>query len=234
VGALTRAEIVTQGLREAGNTSLTTRGNEWLNRWLRSQYMALDWPFLQRRATGISLALGATSVSFGAGSSVTPQVQRIHDPVWLYNTDYTVRRKARIVSLLDGDEDRDETINNPSTHKGVPTTFKARPDATTEGKWTLVPEVIPDRSLLIALDYTELPDNINTATAGDSTKPRYPNDDTMIQAVYVAALKHDKADNYMAERDVLASMVLADRVKFGAALGINDTWGLDPKVFGGG
>lgn len=231
MGSLTRAQIVTQGLREAGDTSLTTRGNEWLNRWLRSQYMALDWPFLQRRLEAFALVTDATYVRVGAGATVTPHIQRIHDPVWVYKSDYSIRRKARIVSLLDGDINSDETVNRPSGHRGVPASFKVRPNATTGGRWDLIPDVFPDRDLLLALDYTELPDNIDTSSSGDSTIPRYPNDDTLVKCVEVAALKYLKSDNYMAERDVLANMVLNDRVKFGAALGINDTWGLDPKVF---
>lgn len=231
MGALTRAQIVTRGLLAAGNTSLTTRANEWLNSWLRSQYAAVDWPFLQKRASGISVASATSSLVVGAGNNgITDVIRRIHDPIYVYNTGKTVRTKMRVSTLLDGPLSWDEDVR-PDTAKGVPDRCKLRPVAGTEGAWTMVLNRNTDRALLFSFDYTYLPANITETSAGDASVPEYPNDETLIKCVEAYALKHEKADNYPTERDVLAQMALNDRIKYGSALGINDTWGLDPKVF---
>lgn len=227
MGDLTRAQLVSAGLNKAGNTDLTTLANVWFNAWLRSTYAAWPWPFLQRRITAVSLTTGATSLSLGNGSNgVTAEIQRIHDPIWIGQGTYSTRALARIRQLHGGDAEKDEYLR-PSTEKGLCTEFKVRADSSSPGRWTLIPYPFPDKNYLLAIDYQERP----AAISADATVPPYPNDRTMIQAVICDALQYMKDPAYRDELEVLAAMVVDDRVKFGEVTGLNDELGLDPKTF---
>lgn len=221
MGQLSFATIVSEGLLLAGDDSLTTRANVWLNAWLRSQYAAWPWPFLQRRATGVSLASGATSLSFGAGAIVTPEVKRILTPVFIYDSAYTTAKRVSVRTLTGGELVEDETVNNPSNNIGAPARFKVRADTSLWGKWLLIPTPVPDRTYLLAIDYIVQPADISTTT----DVPLYPNDRTMIQAMKHAALDYLKEADAPAALDVLASMVIDDRVKYGEVTGTNDQLG---------
>lgn len=229
MGQLTRAQIVSAGLNKAGDTSLTTLANTWFNAWLRSQYRAWPWPFLHRRSSAISLAAGTTSLSVGAGSNgVTLEIQRILDPIRVGDSTYSTKKDARIVALVNGPQDYDENLNDPALTRGLPDRFKIRADSSLWGKWTLIPYPVPDKAYRIYLDYLEQPADISA----DATVPLYPNDRTMIQAVLVDALQYmDEGNRYQAELEILGSMVVDDRAKYGEVMGTNDQMGLDPGVF---
>lgn len=232
MGTLARSEIVARGLRLAGDTTLTTRANEWLNSWLRSQYAAWPWPFLIKRASSLTLAQGATSLTVGAGSGgVSDVIRQVRDPIFVYTTDKSMRVKARISQIADPSLAADESTIL-STAIGVPPYFKVRAEGTTFGKWVLYPSLIPDRALLVAFDYLVQPADIDTSTGGDSTVPLYPDDETMIQAVFVAGLKYLKRYDELATEDAtLSAMKSGDRLKWGEVLGTNGAMGLDPNVF---
>lgn len=232
MGYLTRLQIVTRGLQNAGASSnLETRANEWLNSWLRSQYEALPWPFLTKRQDAVSLATAATSVDFGAGNTITPWVRRILDPIWVYNTGYTVRQKARIRNLLDGAVSDDWVVNDPTLHTGIPTLFAVQPHPSTQGAVRLIPNTFPDRDLLLGIQYIEVPIDIDETTTGDSTKPVYPSDRTMVQAVKLDAMRYERIEGVGDEAALLTAYVQDDKLKYGATEGINQSWGLDPKRF---
>lgn len=227
MGQLTFDTIVSEGLLLAGNDSLTSRAEVHLRSWLRSQYAAWPWPFLQRRQSNIAWAADVPSLAVGAGTNITLEVQRLTS-LTLHSADKSVARRCVIRPLVEGEpEYRDEDAQNTATNRGVPFSFKTRPDASLWGKWTLYPDVIPDRALLLSVDHVVMPANISSG----STVPIYPNDRTMIQAVAVDALNYMKHANRFDELGVLANMVRDDRIKFGVAPGINDRMGLDPGVF---
>jgi hypothetical protein len=229
MGALTRDAVVLAGLNIAGRTDLSTLANVWLNAWLRSQYGAWPWPFLYRRITGLALNAGTTSLTIGAGNGgITPEIQEVRDPLWVYTSDYGKRGKARIRELLDGEISFDETVNNPATNRGMPTRFKIRANPTTIGAWDLIPGPVPDVSYLLAIDYIEQPVDITLGT----TRPLYPNDRTMIQFIVSAALQYlDRRADYAKENDVLTEMAVYDRVKYGGVTGTNDASPLDGGTF---
>lgn len=236
MGQLTRLQIITRGLAKASApTALAAEAVYWLNAWLRSTYMAWPWPFLQKRLPAFSLAAGTQSFLLGAGSGgIATQVQRVIDPMRIYAVDYSARGNVRVQRIAGGSPESltdDETVNNPATYKGQPEHFKARMDNGVWGKWTMIPTPVPERAYLLAIDYVELPDEIDVTSGGDSTKPIYPNDRTLIQAVVVDAMQHREDPRYDANLAVLASMVADDRVKAGSSPGINDRVGLDPTVF---
>jgi len=229
MGVLNRGQLVAAGLLEAGNTSLTTLANGWLNDWLDSTALAWPWPVLQRRIAGVALASGTQSLSFGNGAAgVSVRVSRVIDPIWVYDSLYSTKVRARIIPLLGTGAGWDESINDPSTNIGIPQRFKLRADESVAKRWSLIPTPVPDRALLLAIDYICIPAQL----AADATVPWYENDRTIRQAIKCAALNHmKKVEELQAEREVLRSYSIEDRVKFGEQPGTNDQLGLDPAVF---
>ena len=232
---LTRLQIVTAGMLQGQRDDLASVLNEWFNVWLRKEYAAWPWTFLKRKKSAFALASGITSLAVGAGSgSVTEEIQKILDPILIYNSDYSVKQRARIKQLTGGGVDFDEIINNPTTTIGVPSQFKVRADESTWGKWNLIPYPIPDRALLLTFDYIVQPADIDTSTAGDASVPLYPSDRTMIQSVLVETLRYsngaDSAD-YQQALDLLGGYTIDDRVKYGQVPGDNDLIQLDSSVF---
>jgi hypothetical protein len=230
MGVMTRTQLVSAALNEAGNTSLTTLAQGWLNDWLDSSAAGWPWPQIQRRIGNVALVTGTQSLSVGAGSGgITLRVLRIIDPIWVYSSDYSTRVRARVLPITQSALEWDETINDPTRNLGVPTRFKIRTDETTFFKWSLIPTPVPDRDLLLALDYLCIPAQLT----GDSQVPWYPNDRTIRQAIKVAALAYMKrADELQGEREMLKSFVTEDKVKYGEIPGTNDQLGLDPATFG--
>jgi len=227
VGALTAETIVSEGLLAAGDTSLTTRGLVWLNRWLRSAYRAWPWPFLYRRGSLLALSAGTTALSVGNGALITPPIMRIEDPLWVYKSDKTARQRARVVPLHDGDIDQDVDLIDTTLNRGMPQQFRVRADTAVFGKWSLIPWPVPDQAYLVALDYHELPADVLAANT-----PLYPNDETMMKAVEAAALRYNKEwDAYGLATQELRAMSADDRVAFGSVAGLNDRVVLDPNTF---
>lgn len=226
MGQLTFTEIVSEGLLMAGDSRLATRAGVWLNSWLRSQYSGFPWPFLLRSTDTVSLASGAASFDIGSGEGgVTEMIRRVIDPVWVYNTAKTVKQQVRIHSAVETDVTNDLTINSASTHKGLPTQariYAAQP----WGRWTVKFDKWADRNLLVKLSYYILPMDVSGANV-----PLYPNDRTMMKAVEAEALRFKKDPNAMNELQILSSMVVDDRLKFGEIPGQNDYFDLDRTVF---
>lgn len=226
MGSATLSTLVSEGLLMAGDTRLTDRAKVWLKDWLRSQAAAFPWPVLHREKSGVALALGSQSVAFGNGSEVTPQVVKIHDPIFVYDSTFSTRQNVRIRPARSDTLDWDETINNSATNRGTPNYAKITPFVGTPGKWTVTFDRAADKAYLLKFFYLELP-----ADPGDSAVPWYPNDRTMKKVIEVEALRYRKDPEHASALEVLAMMVTEDRVKYSSSPGINDEWGLDPKVF---
>lgn len=234
---LTYAQLITRAGLLAGDDTLTNEARFWVNEWLRKAYAMWPWPFLVRSLSGLVLASGSQAVSIGAGSGgVTNEITRIRDPIIMYNGAYTFRGQARVQTLTGNNADNDERGQNPATFKGIPKTFKARPSAATEGKIDLIPLPFPDRDLILALDYFEMPapmSVLTTSNPDDATRPRYPNDRTIIQGIYAEMLKYSDGEGaaYAAASEKASAMVSADFVTEGSKLGINQSWPLDESVY---
>lgn len=232
MGKLTRTQIITQGITLAGKDSASASLAAFIvtswNAWLRSTYKGWLWPYLNTQATGISLVTGASSLTIGGGvGGITPDIADIFDPVYMYTSDYKYLGVGRIRQLRGGSPEREPSIIDPATNKGIPQEFKARESVTTEGQWVLTPYPFPDRNLLLSLDYkVQLAD-----TSADSDKPRYTNDRTLIYAAKVMTLEHMKDETYPNELELLASMVAQDFAKDASRTGTNDNLGLDSSVF---
>ncbi len=229
--AATCANLISEALLLAGDTSLSARGVVWLNQWLRSQYAAWPWPFLIRRASSLTLAAGTTSLTVGGGSGgVTPAIRRLVDPVYLYTTARTTQGTVRLTDLLDGDQAFDGD-SRPSTQTGLPRTVQTRANATTWGKWDLIFDPIPEQAYLFSFDYYVQPTDEATGTAGGTAVPLYPNDRTIMHAIAAMALAHMGDERASEFRDVAAAMAIDDRGKFGMAPKVNDHWTLDKSTY---
>lgn len=229
MGQLSHDTIISEALLKAGKepSTLSTRATVWLNARLRGLYKGWAWPYLQRRIDSLALTTGTASLSLGAGAGgVTEEIKLIRSPILVYKSDYTVRVYAHIEELQGdfGDAGYDTTAQ-----RGVPNRFKVRADTSLWGKWTLRPIPVPDRDLLLVVDYQIQPANIS-----GSTVPLYPNDRTLIAGVMADAFIYmygpDSAEAAAAE-DEFSALAARDRAEYGGVPGTNDLLGLDSSVF---
>lgn len=224
--------MVSQGLTEAGVASSQLAAvKEMVKDWLRSTYAGFLWPFLRREKLAIALGSGVSYLEFGMGSgSITEEIQRINDPIKIYDSEYRTRENIRITTDWSNDLDSDSDLIDPTSNTGLPTKARVVPDATLRGKWKVVFNYVADRAYLLKMSYHVIP---NAPADGDY--PIYPNDATIVQAANCAALKHMKRmDEYREDLKILVSKVREDRVKYCEAPGINDmigNFGLDSRTF---
>lgn len=227
MGGLTRTEIIDQGLANTGRDDLASLIVPEFKAWLRQKAGEWNWPRLFRREEAVALSAGSRSLSFGNGAIVTPQVQRIIDPIWVYKSDYTQGSQLRIQTITDTPAAFDESINDPVRKRARPERAKVRPDATLEGKWVIWFSSVPDQAYLLALDYIVMPTD-----PGATDKPWYPNDMTMIKLIECIALKYAKRYDVLAqEREILRSMTVEDRGQYGQIPGTNESLPLDSGIF---
>lgn len=236
MGQLTRSEIVVQGQAEAGQSGKNTRLLEALVLWEQSQFKAWPFGFLRKSKASLALLAGTTALSVGSGEGgITNMIQRILDPIYINNSGYTVKAKARIISLDQDDEEVDERVGNPALGRGLPTAFKIRHILSTVSPYrsckSLIPFPVPDVAYQLNFDYIEIPITLQTDGSGISL---YPNDQTMKKFVEMMATKwaNGAGDaDYQALRDELADMVQTDRIREGQSEGTNLQVPLDPAVY---
>lgn len=232
MGSLANTSIISQGMLLAARDDLQTQALGWLNTWLQSQYAAWPWPFLLRRVANQALVAGSTSYTFGAGSGgTTDLVHQVKDPIMLRTSDFSVRQVARVRQLIGGqpviDPEWDENMVDSATQRGIPELFKVRTHATVFGQWVLWPQRVPDRNLLITIDYQYMP---AAMTIGQT--PVYPNDDTMVQLVKAKTFEYtQRLKEAAAAMEEVRAMTINDRLKWGSVDGTNDQIQLDSKVY---
>ncbi len=235
MGSMTRLEIVTQGIAVVGRTDLTTTVTSDLKSWLRSQYRA--WPFaFLRKSASVSLPAGTTALPVGAGeASITNEIQRILNPLFLMSGNYSSQSKAFIINLDNTGLGQDERLFDPVTRRGAPTQFKVRHVLSTvapfRSAWKLIPIPVPEKTYTLNFDYIELPSDPCPNT---TSIPLYPNDQTMIQLCKVRALEYANGPSdpdYQSALADLGSMVSFDRIHEAQVPGTNDLIQMDPATF---
>lgn len=229
MGTMTVQEVLDEGGLLAGDDTIQERALIALNNWLRKQYRAWPWPFLQAKASAVPLPAGTTSVNVGnANGNVTPEIARIVAPIYVYDADKKRRATADIVQLQGGPVAYDEVANDPLRNQGIPSRFKVRDaSSTTRGMWTLQPWVIPNIDLLLAFEYQYQPANVVVTDT-----PVYPADRTLVQVVKAFVVEYsDGLEAAKEEWGVAASMVVDDRNIYGEVAGTNDVHHLDTSVF---
>lgn len=231
MGRLTFTELLAAGQGKMGNLSaaLGSRLEVEFQAWLDKQYVGWQWPFLKKRATGLSLTTGLTSLTIGAGNGgITQEIIRLVSPLGYYNTARTVKGKSPIIASAGYDILNDETLADSSTYRGLPRQFKARA-GTTRGTWVIIALPFPDRDLLLSVDYYELPASLDV-----NDIPIYPSDTTMIDAVAYLALYDQKGADHPATQAadaVLQGILARDRNNYGSVPGENEALTLDGSVF---
>ncbi len=233
MGSMTRLEIITEGLLQAGvaRASRPSRAVTWLSTWLKSQYRAWPWPYLLQSREALALPAGTTSLKVGSGSGgISDEIARVLSPIWVYDSSLGTRLKAPIIQVGSFKYDENEALRG--TARGLPGKFKVRTARVGElVNFQLIPFPIPDRDYLLQFNYIGIPVD---PCEEDTSVPLYPNDQTMIQAVKAKALLDlNGEDDPQAVRAETKcnDMAIADRVKDGSTPGINDMVGLDDSVY---
>lgn len=218
------SEIVSEGLLQAGDTSLTTRANAALKWWLRSQARGFMWPKC-KDTDNFSINAGSESFTLGGGEGgVVEEIWRINDPMKIFSgSGANVADFQNIRIQTDWD---DSLINPFAGGRGLPTEARVREMRSVKGGWEVNLNHEADKAYTIQVSYFVIPLDPST-----SAVPWYPNDRTMVQAVYVEALKYKKDKSYREELDLLAAMVRQDRLSESQKEGISIGPSLNPRVF---
>lgn len=215
MGMLSRGNVVSTALNLAGNTGLTTQANTWLNAFLGSVYASWAWPFLLRRYGPYTLAAGTASTVVGQGSgSITEGLLRIDRVLLLGASDTDAKQDVELVSS--------QTVDATDTPGALAGVAKGTPSkalleisdpslATTPFRWILNWIPRPDIAYRYELYAYRRPPDLSD----DGDGVLYPNDQTLIQAVYVQALRHQADERWVPEDAKLRSLVSEDRLMFG-------------------
>jgi len=233
MGIYNRTELLAAGIAQMGQTTneaMSSRLEIQFQAWLDRQYASWSWPFLKRRAVGINLLTGATTVTVGwdAGEVIHNQISKILSPIGFYTSNKNTKGKAEIIQSLNASLIHDETLQDSTKYRGLPQAFKVKMTSTW-GVWEIIPLPFPDRDLLLSIDYYEIPAELE---AGDF--PIYPADRTMISTIAALALVEQKgiaspeAQTAIGEMD---AMIARDRVTYSSVPGENDVLQLDSGVF---
>lgn len=192
MGALTSDTIISQALGRLGNETLTLTAGIWLLNLLDRLYEDFSWPFLEKVATG-SLAIDQTSVTLPSDFDSPLS----HDSFVLTDTNGN-NHSLRFNTGYDQD-----LISNPSLG-GEPIraiidlnamTWRPYPLASQIYTWQIRYKFKPTRGV-------------------DTFTPDFPNDDIMIQGVYVRGLQHEDDDRYVPENQELLRMISVYKAKF--------------------
>lgn len=225
MGTLTRDTIVSEALELAGDTSLTNRANVWLNLFLRSEYRAWDWDFLKRQ-TVLTLASGAVSASMSLTRATMAKVLNVyaHRPAGTIGASLELRRKLTKAGLYAGlDSEKHPLLVRTSGESGAPE-YWGFDSRTATGLIYVWPRA--DQAYSLDVEWVETP-----ADPGASDLPTYPDDETMVQAVFVKALKHLQDERAGEEESKLEVMRQRVRGLERDASGTYATATLDPDVF---
>ena len=192
MGALTSTTIVDQALGRLGNDSLTVEAGIWLLNALDRLYEDFAWPFLETTATG-TLTEGQSSVNlpsdFDSPISHNSFVVIDEDDVYhalSFNTGF----------------DQDQLVN-PALD-GPPQRALVNLDTMT---WRPYP--LPDKIYTWQVRYKKKP-----ARSDVEFTPDFPNDDILIQAVYIRGLQYEDDDRFDAENKELQRMIAMYKRKF--------------------
>jgi hypothetical protein len=183
--ALTRLQIITEGLTQAGRTDLTSNGRLWLNLFLEDQYMNQDWKWLLKSADDLSCTNGVAFPSdYRSGFNATLGDTRTP------------------IKLVEGDEF--DLHNQVSAVDGTPTIVYADH---VENKFYFYPA--PASGLTWNLKYYYLPTLPTHATsAGDGDTPVWGlPDSVLVQAIFVKALQYNDDARADAEEQKLVGQI---------------------------
>ncbi len=231
MGALSRLNIVTRGLNLAGQTGLGAEAPFWLNMWLADVYDSWYWPFLYSRYVNIVVPQLAPSLVIGpAGTIVTDKVTKFRRAVLADVSNQGFKNELDITS---GDtvSNLDEPSWLDSTTPGTPTRMLVEHHATDNDSWNVYFAPIPDKAYRMNLVLQRHPAEIDVTSAGDTVRPVYPNDMTMVQCLYAFGLSHQDDEREPMAWARLDSLLRQDRTKYGEMVGYSSRLMLNPRLF---
>jgi hypothetical protein len=192
MGALTSTVIIEQALGRLGNDSLTVEADIWLLNALDRLYEDFAWPFLETTATG-SLIAGQSSVNLPADfdSPVSHNSFGVIDENGIH--------KALVFNTgFDQDQIVDPALD------GTPQKALVNLDTMT---WRPYP--LPEKAYTWQIRYKK-----KISRSDIEFTPDFPNDDILIQAVYVRGLQYEDDDRFDGENKELQRMVAMYKRKF--------------------
>ncbi len=225
MGRKTRDELVTEGLELAGDPSLTTRANFWLQSWLDTIYAQHSWSFLSRRFPRVDLLAAGTYADFGAGSGGTAlDIARVNRIIL---TDGISDGYVGDAEVVFSDEMRAEDLpNRLRTAVGQPDLFIVEAEGTTPCRWRLYPNQTPDRAYSLTVFANPRPAALST-----STIPEYPSDMTMVQAICTMAMWHLQDERFTTSEQKLEALTAKDVLIYGRKPGTSNKLQLSRKRF---
>lgn len=220
MGTMNRGAIVSAGLTMAGNTGISIPAAVYLNAWLGSVYASWPWPFLQGRWGPFSIAQGGQRFELGAGSNTPDLIQSV-DRISVGDSNQDGWVSDYVIFSQDSASAVQDPIWSSTNVRSAPTHTFVQP-STTQGRWLIDLSSYADKGYRIFIQGRIRPPDL----ADDSATPPYPNDLTMIHAIYVYALRHQQDERWGVEDQNLGMMIAADRVKFGKVSGRSQKIGL--------
>lgn len=206
MGTKTRARLISEALELAGNTSLVPRAKQWLDTIMVELWASAPWHFARKRYT-LSLPAGTSSIAIGEPAS-TPDEDMVRS---IDSIVPVVNGKARdpLITSIQGDGDIDHDPDLMVRSAGIPeaATLQNYGDPYA---WNIRLDRPTDRTITFVIDVFLVPRGLEN----DNDIPRYPNDETIIQALIVKAVKHSPVEgmDWRSEQAVLDRMKAEDRV----------------------
>lgn len=206
MGLLTFDQIVTEGMELGGNTGLTARASVWLQVWLRRQLGSWKWPHLPSRYGPYTVAQGVSSFAIGNGTLTADKLIKINRVMVADTTNNGLKGEVTIYDdqqMEAQDEPLWQDVNSP----GLPKRVVLEP---LSWGWTIRFDVPLDKAYRFIVVAQQMP-----VSGTGSAVPPYPNDETMIQAVFCQVLRHQEDPRLNDEEAKLRGMEAQDRVVYG-------------------
>lgn len=194
MSALDSDELISQALKRVGNEVITADAQVWIYNVLDRLYEDFSWPFLEKLTTG-NLTSGQSSVSLPAD----------FDSPWDKNSFVLIDSNGGYHALAFATGYDQDFLANPAT-TGTPS--QALIDL---GAETWRPYPLPDTAYTWQIRYKK---KVTRPGTYATFTPEFPNDDIIIQALFVTALQHEDDDRYVPENQMLRQMIARYKAKF--------------------
>lgn len=220
----TNEELITEALELAGDSSLKPRALFWLNNWVASESGKVPWPHTLQTVGPLVADGGATQFLLGASGDL---LNRVHSVRGLRHTtgaglvgaqlhfrdSEEVRGMATSAWLREFERTSGLQVNLQNKGKGV---------------WAVNFSPALTRSLSFMAYLQLIPATQTLLEVSD-----YPNAETLVHAIYCAALKHQNDERQMVEETKLMRMVSEDRAVYLKLGGSSQHFPLSSRTFPG-
>jgi hypothetical protein len=224
MGIKTRAQLISEALELAGDTSLVPRAQMWMDMALLPLYTGAPWSFCNKRFT-VSKVAGNTSIAIGNGGITPLRIFRIKSVSYIFGS----QSQGELELINDDPTLSDDAINNALIKSARPYTAYVN-NSGDPFAWTILFNAPIDKGYTFSVQTHYIPDPLTS----DNQKPIYPNDDTIIHSLYVAALIHQQDQRRFTEEQIRRGKIQEDRVTYLNAAAQSPNIGLSSRFSGGG